>query len=63
MTDSSYNIVNLQFPKRLQGMTNNVGVRFSVDDTTPLLITCCVNSDRVSLQLEYQPPLINNTKT
>jgi hypothetical protein len=23
---------------------------------------CCVNNNRVSLQLGYQPPLINNTK-
>jgi hypothetical protein len=29
------NIVNLQFPKKSQGMTNNVGLTFSVVDTTP----------------------------
>ena len=27
-----------------------------------LYMICCVNNDRVSLQLKYQPPLTNNTK-
>jgi hypothetical protein len=31
------NTLNVQSPKFLQGMTNNVGLTFSVDDTTPQL--------------------------
>ena len=33
VSDSNCNIYNL--PKILQGMTNNVGLTFSVDDTIP----------------------------
>ena len=36
-SDSNCNIVNLQPPKILQRMTNNVGSTFSVGDTIPWL--------------------------
>ena len=33
------NIVNLKHPKNLQGMTNNVGLTFSIGDTIPQFTT------------------------
>ena len=30
LSDSKYNTINLQSPKKLQGMTNNAGLTFSV---------------------------------
>ena len=35
INDNNCDIVNLKSPKKLQGMTNNIGLRFSVDDTIP----------------------------
>jgi hypothetical protein len=34
VSDSNCNVVNLQSPKRLQGMTNHIAFTFSVCDTT-----------------------------
>ena len=35
VNDSSYNTINLQSINKLQGMTNIVGLTFSLDDTIP----------------------------
>jgi hypothetical protein len=35
VSDNNCNIVNLYFPKKLQGMTNNIDLRFNVGDTIP----------------------------
>jgi hypothetical protein len=35
VSDNDCNTINLLSPKKLQGMTNNVGLTFSVGDTIP----------------------------
>ena len=35
VTDTDCNTLNLQTPRKLQEMTNNVGFKFSVGDTRP----------------------------
>ena len=44
VSDNIYNNVNLQSPKTLQGMTNNVRLTFSVGDTT-LWFTISIEQD------------------
>ena len=35
VSDNNCNTVDLEYPKKLQGMTNNVGLTFCVGDSVP----------------------------
>ena len=47
VSDSDCNTVDLQFPLNLQGITNNVGLAFSVGDTI-LRFTLTIEQDNLN---------------
>ena len=47
VSDSDCNTVGLQFPLNLQGITNNVGLAFSVGDTI-LRFTLTIEQDNLN---------------
>ena len=44
VSDSNYNIVNLQFPQKITRIANNVGLTYSVGDTI-LWLTISIEQD------------------